>query len=195
MPIKQEKVKNISKILNGVFFIFYWLGIGITALGCLFYLVQFFLPDTLFHVNGKMGKTGFSIDNTLYFEITQNAGISIKPIIQSLAPFALVIMSMLLIGIKQVMAILKSVAHDNPFEPENASRLYIIGFDLLIASLFVSIAKSVSYSLIIKLFDLSEISVNFSINPTLLMSGFLILILAGVFQYGNYLKNEYDATI
>ncbi len=193
MNIKQEKVKRISKILSCVFFVFYWLGVCFTALGCLFYLVQFFLPEALFQLKG--GATGFSVDNTLYFDIAKNTSINAKPLIQSLAPFAIVIMVMLLVGIKQVMEILKSVAHDNPFEPKNASRLYIIGFDLLIASLFVSIAKSVSYSLIIKLFDLSEISVNFSISPTLLMAGFLILILAGVFQYGNYLKNEYDATI
>ncbi len=193
MHIKQEKVKKISKILSYVFFVFYWLGYGLTALGCLAYLVQFFLPEALFQLKG--GAMGFTVDNTLYFDTAQNSSINVRSLIQTLTPFAIVILVMLLVGIKQVMEILKSVAQDNPFAPENASKLFIIGFDLLIASVFVSIAKCVSYAMLIKLFALSEISVNFSVNPTLLMAGFLILILAGVFQYGNYLKNEYDATI
>jgi hypothetical protein len=48
---------------------------------------------------------------------------------------------------------------------------------------------------IIQTLQLSNIHVSYSLNGTLLFTGILILILAGVFQYGNYLQEEVDSTL
>jgi len=37
--------------------------------------------------------------------------------------------------------------------------------------------------------------VYYSINTTMIMTGLLMLILSGIFRYGAYLQEEYDATL
>ncbi|MCX7773165.1 MAG: DUF2975 domain-containing protein [Clostridia bacterium] len=195
MTINQNKIKRVSAILHKVFIVFYWVGVVVAAIGSLFYVAQFFMPRQWFRVAGDDAGLGLTIDNTVYFHAAAGEVVNAQPFIQALAPFAIAIMVMLLVGIKQVMLILKSVAQDNPFALENASRLSIIGFDLLIASFVVSIAKTIAYATLLQLFGMHNVTSNFSIDPVLLLTGFLVLILSGVFKYGNYLKSEYDATV
>jgi hypothetical protein len=50
-------------------------------------------------------------------------------------------------------------------------------------------------SAIIRVLQISSINFSYSMDCTLLFTGIIILILAGVFQYGNYLQEEVDSTL
>jgi hypothetical protein len=47
----------------------------------------------------------------------------------------------------------------------------------------------------IQSFQITNLEINYTFDGTMLVTGFLILILAGVFKYGNFLQKEYDATL
>jgi hypothetical protein len=61
--------------------------------------------------------------------------------------------------------------------------------------LIVPIFEGKIASTIIQTLQIAYIGIGYSINATLLATGILILILAGVFQYGNYLQEEVDSTL
>lgn len=72
----------------------------------------------------------------------------------------------------------------------------IIGIVLLNASWIFKVIETVTASVIITAFSIPNISISYNIvDSTILFMGLLVLILAGVFKYGSYLQNEYDATL
>jgi hypothetical protein len=95
----------------------------------------------------------------------------------------------------EVKRILKAVVADNPFEKGNSKNLVVIAIALLVASIIMPIFESRIVTTIIEALKISNISTSYSIDGTLLFTGILILILAGVFQYGNYLQEEVDSTL
>jgi TRAP-type C4-dicarboxylate transport system permease small subunit len=94
-----------------------------------------------------------------------------------------------------LQGILRSVEKGSPFVKENASRLSIIGYILLGGSVIVGLAYSATANAMVEALKITGISVNFHLNSTMFASGLLLLILAGVFHYGSYLQDEYDATL
>ena len=95
----------------------------------------------------------------------------------------------------QLIDILRSVQKGSPFVKENASRLAKMGYILLGGSIIVGFTYSLMVYTIFEALKITNISVNFQINSTMFASGLLLLILAGVFRYGSYLQEEYDATL
>src|SRR4030042_1844729 len=91
--------------------------------------------------------------------------------------------------------LLKTVANDRPFEKNNAKRLFIISIVLIIGSVVWKIIEGVYALTIVNILKIESIDVNFTIDGAMLLTGFLILILAGVFRYGSYLQDEYDTTL
>jgi hypothetical protein len=196
MELAQNRIKRISQVMYYLSVVLYILGIAVLILATLFFAIQFFLPDDLFAA--KQEHFGITIDNVIYFSMNtdgMNSPVNLKPLLQIALPFALVLLAFFVVGVKQVMEILKSVARDNPFDESNSGRLYRVGRILLIASVVVSAGRVVVYNQIIGMMKLSDVRTNFSVNVTLLLTGLLVLILAGVFKYGSYLKSEYDATV
>lgn len=196
MELAQNRIKRISQVMYYLSVVLYILGIAVLILATLFFAIQFFLPDDLFAA--KQEHFIITIDNVIYFSMNtdgMNSPVNLKPLLQIALPFALVLLAFFVVGVKQVMEILKSVARDNPFDESNSGRLYRVGQILLIASVVVSAGRVVVYNQIIGMMKLSDVRTNFSVNVTLLLTGLLVLILAGVFKYGSYLKSEYDATV
>jgi hypothetical protein len=95
----------------------------------------------------------------------------------------------------EVKRILKTVVEDKPFEKGNSKNLTIISLVLIAASFILPIFEGRVFSAAIKTLQVGNISIGYSMNWTLLLTGILILILAGVFQYGNYLQEEVDSTL
>jgi hypothetical protein len=196
MEMEPNRLKRISRLMYYLSVAFYYLGIAVLILGVVLFAVQFFLPDSLFTVEQE--QFGITIDNVIYFSMNTdngNAPISLKPLLQIALPFALVILALFVVGVNQVMELLKTVAKDNPFDENNSDRLYRVGRILLISSLIVGAGRVVIYKQMFIMLNLSDVHTNFSVNVALLLTGLLVLILAGVFKYGSYLKNEYDATV
>lgn len=83
-----------------------------------------------------------------------------------------------------------------PFDRSNARRIASIGFIFLLGSVMVGVAQASVANIIVHSLDLTDlVSVNYSANTTMLSAGLLLLILSGVFRYGSYLQEEYDATL
>jgi hypothetical protein len=198
LDVNQEKVKRMSKFLRITTQVFYWCGIaGVVLLGIGAIAVTF-LPDKYFLVNNGMNDNlGFSIDGLINYKVDSmmNNNISIKPIQQAIMTMASICAAGFAIIFKQISNILKTVEQDRPFDGENSKRLTVIGFVLLFGSIVFRIAEGIVASTIINTFDIPHMQVNYSTDTFMMLSGFLILILAGVFKYGNYLQQEYDATL
>jgi branched-subunit amino acid ABC-type transport system permease component len=47
----------------------------------------------------------------------------------------------------------------------------------------------------IDILKIQNISTNYSINLVLILTGFMMFVLGGIFKYGSYLQHEYDETV
>jgi len=95
----------------------------------------------------------------------------------------------------QIFAFLRAADNNRPFEAENANRLMWMGILLIINVFAFHIGE---YILLLKTIDIAgitNIAANFSFDMGGVIAGVLLTLLAGIFKYGNYLQNEYDATI
>ncbi len=197
MRISQEKLKRLSKIMVTVFNVFFWVGAAAEIIGIIVFTATFFIPESVFAFQKQGGSGGLTVNGIIKFAVDPalNQSVSIKPLLQALLPVALIASLLLVIVIHQVRCIVKTVADDCPFHRKNSSRLCIIAAILIVGSITVNVAEARLARLIIDALKIQNVSVNYTINSTMFLSGFLIFILAGVFRYGSYLQEEYDATL
>lgn len=92
--------------------------------------------------------------------------------------------------------VLGAIENGEPFQRNNAGRIFSIGLIFLGGSLFVGTAQASAANVIIHAMGLTEaLTVNYSANSIMIVAGLLMLILSGIFRYGSYLQEEYDATL
>ncbi len=114
-----------------------------------------------------------------------------------------VAVSMLMISVlswslilRQLRSILKTVERNRPFTEENARRISVIGWILVVGSVVFSVAKAIAGEVVVRALDVVPgMTVTFQWDVSLALAGFCLLILAGVFRYGAYLQQEYDTTV
>ena len=142
-------------------------------------------------------RMSISLDGMINFKIDPEVynNLSIKPLIHAIFPMVTVISIMLMVLLQQVRLILKTVSNDIPFEKSNPKRLLIIGITLLTGSFAVKYVMGMVALTLVSLLKLKDIDINFSPDGTMIFNGLIVIVLAGVFQYGNYLQEEYDATL
>jgi hypothetical protein len=100
----------------------------------------------------------------------------------------------ILYGIKQILDISTSTVDDvTPFKLENAIRLKKLGNSIIAYSLFADLFLNILNNI----FVVRLLSINLSniLHIEGILAGILILAISGVFKYGVYLQNEYDATL
>jgi len=95
----------------------------------------------------------------------------------------------------EIKRILKSVIQDNPFKKGNSRNLTVIALVLIIGSSILPFMEARVVSEIIRVLQIANINFSYSVDSTMMFSGIIVLILAGVFQYGNYLQEEVDSTL
>ncbi len=193
MIFSHERAQKTANVLYIVFTVFYWLSIVLLVVVSLGFLVQFILPKTLFQISAK--DFNFSFDNTIYFQSDLAESINIQGFLQKFSFFAIPLMFMLVVGLKHMRLILKSVKEGNPFCEANVKSLSIIGLDLILAAFVVSLAENVLFNHLLNLLSIRNITMNYSANVPYLLAGILVILLAGIFNYGRFLKSEYDATV
>jgi hypothetical protein len=197
MKISEAKLKSLSRILKVFFDILFWASVASVAISSLFFIVTFFIHESVFilpkawegHTSITVGIMKFNIDPNLYDNI------NLKHLLQTMLPMIIVLSSIFMIVNHNFRLILKTVADNRPFERNNAKRLFIIGIVLIISSVVLKFIEARFAFAIIDMLKIENIDVNFTIDGAMLLTGFLILILAGVFQYGSYLQEEYDTTL
>jgi len=193
----QVKMKMLAKILNVICKIAFW----ITAVGFVLFLlggiVILLVPakDVVVSVN-MSGYLNATFGNTMFKFIPPTSGqIMIKPFLQTLfmyISFGALMVSVILFEVK---GILNTVIADNPFEKGNSKKLTVIALVLVVESVIVPFLEERIVKTIIQTLQINNINVSYAIDGNLLFTGILILILAGVFQYGNYLQEEVDSTL
>ncbi|NMB97178.1 MAG: DUF2975 domain-containing protein [Clostridiaceae bacterium] len=98
-------------------------------------------------------------------------------------------------ALKQLVLILASVEKNSPFAVENSRRISNLGLILIISSFLLPAFEILVVKTMIDTFNIKHVSINYTVNIALILSGFLMFILSGVFNYGSYLQNEYDETV
>jgi hypothetical protein len=198
MGINPNKVKKSAKFLRIVMSVTFWATIVIgTVLTIAFFVIAFAPGDII-----KLPKSGSMTISLLYNDIisykvdsSMYDAVKLKSILLTSIPAILLGASMLAIIIRQVINILRSVENDCPFEEKNSNRLSKIGTVMIVGSSVFNIAQYSIAKAVITNFQITNIEARYAFDGTMLITGFLILILAGVFKYGNFLQKEYDATL
>jgi hypothetical protein len=97
--------------------------------------------------------------------------------------------------LKQLVLILKTVEEDKPFAKENAKRISTVGIVLMLSSFLIPAFEVFVARIMIDTLKIENISTNYSANIILILTGFMMFILSGIFKYGSYLQHEYDETV
>jgi Protein of unknown function (DUF2975) len=194
----QVKMKMLAKILNVICNILFW----VAAVGfCIFLLgniVLVFVPAKSIVLNASTsGSLSATLGGTMFFKFNPqvSGNLLIKPFLQAFFAWIAVEALMMSVILFEVKRILKSVVQDNPFEKGNSKNLTIIAISLIVGACIMPLLEGRIFSAIIRVLQISNINFSYSIDCTLLFTGIIILILAGVFQYGNYLQEEVDSTL
>ncbi len=197
MNKSQVRMKMLARILNIICRVVFWVTTAGFALFLLASLVLLFIPAESVVINANtIGPLSVTL-GSLYLDFNPQVSgdILIKPFLQAL--FAWISVSALLVSLIlfRVKRILKSVVADHPFQKGNSKNLTAIAIILIVASLIMPVLQGRIFSAIIDALKISNINFSYSLDCTLLFTGILILILAGVFKYGNYLQEEVDSTL
>ena len=194
-----NKVKRFAKSLRIVMNVFYWSSVIAIIIAAVLLTLIGFLPKeylTAKHFLNGNGSFNFTF-NGLQFSpgtsISENADFA--PVIMIILGFVIIYGFALAVIFKQIRNILKTVEAGTPFEKDNTKRLTIIGTVLIIGSFVFNAMNGLVTINIIKLFEWNKYSFAYSPDLFILFTGLLILILAGIFNYGAYLQNEYDTTL
>ena len=189
--------KKATKVVKVVFDISFWVIAVFGIIGLLSLIISPFIPDKSFMLTGdQLNRLKFSFEGMLRFTVNKKQGyFNLKPYLQSIFLLSAILSAIFTAILNELRKILKTVILDNPFDKENSKRLTIIAVVLMIGSLFVNIARVSIATAFVKITNITGISINYNIDFSMLLYGFLILILAGVFKYGCYLQEEYDATL
>lgn len=196
--MSQEKVRRMARILRIVVQVFFWFCIVAVALGGIAVLVILFVPETAFMITGDT-RPGFSltVDGMVRYQVDSQVetDLCIKPVVQAVSTMAVLLLAGLAGMFQQLRDVLRTVEEDRPFVKENSRRIRIIGVILIFGSLVYDVAGGYVASSIIHAMNIPNMSVNFSVDMFMLLTGFMMLVLAGVFRYGSFLQEEYDSTL
>ena len=95
----------------------------------------------------------------------------------------------------QLKSILKSAENSRPFEVKNAGRLTWMGAFIIAYSIVYRIGEYVALQTTLNVINVPDMTVNYTFNTSWVIMGILLFILAGIFKYGSYLQDEFDATL
>jgi len=190
-----DKVRKTAKILRAIMDVFFWVtiisGMGIVSLCILVLIGALTIPKTESMTISLVlnGLISYKVDRSMY-ELP-----ILRPVILRFIPTVSLVVLMAATIFRQVRNILKTVVQDCPFAEENVKRLFIIAFSLITGSVLINVAQYLLVVAAVQSLQINCLQVSYATDLTMLTTGLLILILAGVFKYGCFLQKEYDATL
>ena len=194
---RQVRMKTLAKVLRVISNVVFW----ITAVGFVLFLLASIIisrvpaKDMVISVN-MSGYLNTTFGQTMFkFIPPTNGELMIKSFLQALFMYISLAALMVSVVVFEVKGILKTVVADNPFEKGNSRNLTVIALVLVAGSVIVPILQWQIAATIIQMLHINNMNATYSVDCNLLFTGILILILAGVFQYGNYLQEEVDSTL
>jgi hypothetical protein len=189
----KDSFKRLTRIIRIVVQSFYWASIVCGALCLIGFIVLQFIPGEYLMSNDNAGFT-LSLDGMIRYEAGDKA-VNLAGVYQSITIMAALLSAGLAVFLKHLAALLKTVEGDTPFTTGNTNRLKTMGIILLLYAFLAPGAGVLVASSMVHAFAANNITVVYSVNISLLFSGFVLLILAGIFQYGSFLQSEYDTTL
>ena len=192
-----ERFYKVSKILFVLTKILFWLTIVVSVGTLVTSIVYCFIPS-----DSSLFKTGVTMSIESEYSIFKYsipvhnaAGKSMKPML--ISGFLAMSISLGLISFIcwQLKEILRTVLDKNPFAQKNSHRISMIGWSLIIGSCLIKATYMVNGIFLMNIVDSKELDVLIKLPLDFIFIGVLIVILARVFAYGNYLQDEYDATL
>jgi hypothetical protein len=194
---EMQKIKRYSRVLRFVMNVFYWVSLVTACISFIAAVATIFIPASKFiFKNNYAGSFGLSLDGLIKYNLTEAAqGISLKDVYLTILFMSVVLLFLVAFVAKKLVHILKSVENDSPFEKENAERILAIGRILVLSALFIPALKFIPAKVLLDLVKMQNIDLNYSVNIYLLLAGFLMFVLSGIFKYGSYLQSEYDETV
>ncbi|NLC53758.1 MAG: DUF2975 domain-containing protein [Firmicutes bacterium] len=195
MVLSLDKVRKTAKILRAIMDVFFWVtiisGMGIVSLCILVLIGALTIPKTESMTISLVlnGLISYKVDRSMY-ELP-----ILRPVILRFIPTVSLVVLMAATIFRQVRNILKTVVQDCPFAEENVKRLFIIAFSLITGSVLINVAQYLLVVAAVQSLQINCLQVSYATDLTMLTTGLLILILAGVFKYGCFLQKEYDATL
>lgn len=194
---EMQKIKRYSRVLRFVMNVFYWVSLVTACISFIATVATIFIPASKFiFKNNYAGSFGISLDGLIKYNLTEAAqGISLKDVYLTILFMSVVLLFLVAFVAKKLVHILKSVENDSPFEKENAERILAIGRILVLSALFIPALKFIPAKVLLDLVKMQNIDLNYSVNIYLLLAGFLMFVLSGIFKYGSYLQSEYDETV
>ncbi len=192
------KYKRLAKYMKIVIRIFFIVSIIFIVVSLVMELLLAVAPISSLVVLADTGDSlSLTLDNVFMIKINpmNTTAEDLKPVFASIFFMVAAIGAILAVIFKQLELILSTVKDDKPFASENSRRLTVIGITLMIGAFIIRAGEYMVASSIINTLKLNDMSANFSADANMIVIGFVILILAGVFKYGCYLQGEYDSTI
>lgn len=193
--------KQFHAIIDVVYLFLRWAVVSLIILTSLLFVsnvVMLFLPQSILdydlanleNVNIQLMNVMYSLNNASFTGIVN---------VKWLLSFALFTGIVNLVFIIIVMILLRNLIADvkqqQPFSENNIKRLKYMGYAYLISSIVLPFINQSFSMYVVNLFELWQATVNFSINLQAVFMGVIILILAGVFEYGEYLQEDHDLTV
>lgn len=192
--LDQKKIKRMAHIFRIVMQVFFWVSIVMVVVCAIGALKIYFSPQQDF-----IGFDQFklSIDSVVSYEVDPQTdmNVSVKSILLSISLMTGILFVGFAFLLRQLRDLLRTVEEENPFAKENAKRITVMGVIFLIGSIVYKAAGGVVALAIIHTYNLTNFEVNFSPDIFMVFTGFMLLILAGIFQYGSFLQEEYDTTL
>lgn len=190
-----EKTKKLARLTRIFCRITIWATAIGTALLAITVLVTFLVPAE--HIKPLKDSGNLSI----YFAGNFSVPAEVFTSVEALRAFLLGALNRVTAGVViyvivaiHVMGLLKSVEAGAPFALENVKRLRRISLVLMIGSIIIPAVTTVSASISSNI-NLLEMKGDSMFDLTLLLCGFLVLVLSGIFGYGARLQREHDQTV
>ncbi|MGB7605925.1 MAG: DUF2975 domain-containing protein [Lutisporaceae bacterium] len=192
------KYRRLARIMKIVIKVTYIASVIFLVAGLVVGILLAVAPISSLAAISDTGDSLFlTLDNILMVKINPETTTleDLSPVFASICFMAAAIGAVFAAILKQLELILGTIKDDKPFAPENSKRLTTIGITLMIGAFIERAGEYLVASTMINTLKLNSLSANFSADSNMILIGFVVLILAGVFKYGCYLQNEYDSTV
>jgi hypothetical protein len=191
-----SKYRNIAKALSNIALVGFRLSIGLGIVMFIAAQVVAFAPGNLAG-SAAVGTFGLSAGGVLRYELDPMAlpAASVRGLVATILFLVAVGCGFIAPFLRQVSLILKDVSQDRPFAIENAHRLSLMGWLAIFGSVVVDLVKYVGGYAIMRAVNIPNLHAEFGLSLGLPLIGLLLLILAGVFRYGNLLQQDYDQVV
>lgn len=187
--------KPIGKVLTVLYVASVVVLVGLAGFG-VFTLVA---SDAFFaSEHFRFSRFSLELNGVLRYQINPAVipeGASFRGIFTSIAVAGTVYAITVLLVLRRLREITQTVVIKQPFDSQNPQRILQMAWLVILSAFVAPASNGWVASRMIDTFSLEDFSIVYSPDVYLALTGFLLVILAGVFAYGCYLLQEIDQTV